>query len=105
VEVSADGQMKIVLYCLALATVLIGALGLYGECQYLTDDPNNQSRYQAMFFAAMPPIVLSPVLILFGVCYWWFRNRLSKADAILLNISTIPLLLSLTLLIGLSIFQ
>ena len=97
--------MKIVLYILALATALIGALGLYGEYLYFTDDPNNQSRYQALVFAAMPPIVFSPVLILFGACYWWSRNRISKADAILLNLSTVPLLFSLIILVGTSLFE
>ena len=96
--------MKVLLYSLAIATLVAGVLGLYGEYQYLTDDSSNQSRYQAMHFAAIPPIVFSPGLVLFGVCYWRLRARLSSVDAVVLNVFTLPLLLSLVVLVGVSAF-
>jgi hypothetical protein len=87
--------MKVLLYFLALGTTLIGVVGLLGEYQYLTGDKTNNSRYQSMHLAVMPPLLLSPGLILFGVRYWWMKPRLSKLDAILLNLSVVPLLVSI----------
>jgi hypothetical protein len=96
--------MKALLYFLALGTILMGLVGLLGEYQYLTGDTANHSRYQSMHLAVMPPLLLSPVLILFGVCYWWMKPRLSKLDAILLNLSVVPLLLSIVGIVVVSIY-
>ena len=43
--------MKALLYLLALATILIGVVGLLGEFSYLTDDKANNSRYQYLHLA------------------------------------------------------